>query len=461
MWPRAHPASLIRRLARDGRVMDALENEPLVRGASHASRRASSTSTAASLALACGASRRQARWVLLTIAAVLLGFTIAAAPFTERDVPDVMRNSLGDRLRRSLSQIRHVRVVRAGKRSARRSARRATADAESSVFPSLGVERPHMRVPPLDGSLQRLISDIDHTAPFPRDASCEVKFKSPTGALCHCDATNAGDTSGPAIARAVAQYHFGGCVADGLPERATSCFGAEEGECLIVIGSVITKAKRGDHVWGTGAWHERDMRDAWKHDGAVIHGVRGPGTASILNNAYLSEENDALNAPAIGDPGFLVSFTHGYLKDSAAPRGYCFIAHHYDDTVAPTHVRTITTHSGWEVMVKSILDCEYIFTSSLHGLIFAESFGVKARWYQAPDGAVAKNEGRWKYHDWIKSTPRAPQWLEPAPDINQIFDPSAYPQPFTMDERRALARRLVERFPYEMFEVVKTGQSLF
>ena len=441
--------------------MDAGESAPLVRDASHrdAVRATAKSARGGGGGAACGASRRRGRWVLLTIAAVLLGFTIGDATHTARDVPDVARNSLGDRARRSLSMMAHVRVVR---RRANADAAAPDAKASSSFFiPSLGVERPHLTVPALNPSLTHILSDIDDAAPFPRDESCEVKFKSPKAALCHCDATNAGDTSGPDIARKVAQYHFGGCIADGLPERATTCFGAEEGECLIVIGSVIVKAKRGDHVWGTGAWHERDMRDSWKHDGAVIHGVRGPGTAGVLNSLYLSPENDALNVPAIGDPGFLVSFTHGYLKDAAAPNGYCFIAHHYDTTVAPANVRTITTHSGWEAMVKSILDCEYIFTSSLHGLIFAESFGVKARWYQAPDGDVAKKEGRWKYHDWIKSTPREEKWLEPAPDIQSIFDPSAFPPPFTMDERRALARKLVERFPYEMFEVVKSGTSLF
>lgn len=290
------------------------------------------------------------------------------------------------------------------------------------------------------------------------NASCAVRFKDANMRLCRCHPDdgrlNAGDLVGPRMAMATAQHYFHGCVADALPVEATTCFGAEPHACLLTVGSVLEKAKKGDHVWGTGAWHRRSMMDAWKHAGAIIHGVRGPNTQSALRGTYKnSDGSGSVNAYAIGDPGFLVSFTNPELGRGVERRGRCFVRHHYDViTVTPPGVVDIETNQHWETFVRQIVSCERVFSSSLHGLIFAESFGVPARWYQPSEGIVPRAEGHWKYLDWIGVTPRAKKWHVPASNITDIFDDAAYPPPFSIGEKRRLARRLAARFPYHLFE---------
>jgi len=290
------------------------------------------------------------------------------------------------------------------------------------------------------------------------NASCAVRFKDANMRLCRCrpddGRLNAGDLVGPRMAMATAQHYFYGCVADALPVEATTCFGAEPHTCLLTVGSVLEKAKKGDHVWGTGAWHRRSMMDAWKHAGAIIHGVRGPNTQSALRGTYKnSDGSGSVNAYAIGDPGFLVSFTNPELGRGVERRGRCFVRHHYDViTVTPPGVVDIETNQHWETFVRQIASCERVFSSSLHGLIFAESFGVPVRWYQPSEGIVPRAEGHWKYLDWIGVTPRAKKWHVPASNITDIFDDDAYPPPFSLGEKRRLARRLAARFPYHLFE---------
>lgn len=335
----------------------------------------------------------------------------------------------------------------------------ALADAMTSGDP-----RPRMSLGDVDVARAiasgRMLSEreFDGDAQMGSGDGCTVRFKDPEMRICHCspdnEGPNAGDQAGPVVTRGVVSYYFGGCDASGIPRESTTCFGAEAHPCLITVGSVLEKAKEGDHVWGTGAWHEHTMMDTWKHAGAIIHGVRGLNTASELSHYYKnSDGSGSLHPAAIGDPGFLISFTHPELGKSER-HGRCLVLHHYDDTLAPEGVRQISAVQNWDEFVRAITTCERVFTSSLHGLIFAEAFGIPARWYQNPTSQVASAEGTWKYQDWIDvSRPGQPQWREPAPDVRQIFDDNAYPPIFSMDERRTIARRMVARFPYHLFEV--------
>ena len=60
-------------------------------------------------------------------------------------------------------------------------------------------------------------------------------------------------------------------------------------------------------------------------------------------------------------------------------------------------------------MLEALLPCELVISSSLHGLIFAEAFGIPARWLAPRDVAHLKHssyvtEGWFKYVDYYAST---------------------------------------------------------
>ena len=56
--------------------------------------------------------------------------------------------------------------------------------------------------------------------------------------------------------------------------------------------------------------------------------------------------------------------------------------------------------TGVEDMVEFLLGCELVVSSSLHGIIFAEAFGVPARWWAPPNGGAARTERAFKYQDY-------------------------------------------------------------
>ena len=60
------------------------------------------------------------------------------------------------------------------------------------------------------------------------------------------------------------------------------------------------------------------------------------------------------------------------------------------------HVQTL-----WEDMVVWVLGCELVLSSSLHGVIFAEAFGVPARWVQRPGST--RSESWFKYVDYYSA----------------------------------------------------------
>jgi pyruvyltransferase len=61
---------------------------------------------------------------------------------------------------------------------------------------------------------------------------------------------------------------------------------------------------------------------------------------------------------------------------------------------------------GWKKVLDQISKCTYIISSSLHGIIVAEAFGVPARWLQIPGTETAKTQSSLKYDDYYISTGR-------------------------------------------------------
>lgn len=59
-----------------------------------------------------------------------------------------------------------------------------------------------------------------------------------------------------------------------------------------------------------------------------------------------------------------------------------------------------TQNPTW--MLEKILSCKLVLSSSLHGIVFAEAFGVPARWLELPGSK--KSEKGFKYHDYYSGT---------------------------------------------------------
>ena len=246
-------------------------------------------------------------------------------------------------------------------------------------------------------------------------------------------------------------YNFGDVVGPMVVEGFASCFAqcvhktsAPTGwpTVLVGLGSVLhhhysprhnpTFAEQfrqnvmaTTHLWGTGEigfgsgihYDDSDPR-IFRQRGGRFHAAatRGPLTRDWLKrNGLLAEPRVA--EPVFGDPAMLLPSLFPCCRRSCKPtRKLCVIPHHKDIAIlqkevqsgkAPAefsqkNVRKVQTKV--EEMIEFILGCELVISSSLHGIIFAEAFGVPARWWAPPKGGTARTERSFKYQDYYAGT---------------------------------------------------------
>jgi pyruvyltransferase len=191
---------------------------------------------------------------------------------------------------------------------------------------------------------------------------------------------NFGDALSPAVLRGMFKVR---------PVRAAS----SQGRKMLAIGSVLHHAQPGDVVFGTGSIREE------RHNGRGIRflAVRGPQTRATIDG----------DVPEVyGDPAMLLP--RFYTPNSVGRRFEVGVVPHYvdkdlmlngDPRIAEVDVHT----DDWRRVVDMIASCDHIVSSSLHGLIVAEAYGIPAVWVQ-PSGRI--KGGRFKFDDYYASTGR-------------------------------------------------------
>lgn len=167
---------------------------------------------------------------------------------------------------------------------------------------------------------------------------------------------------------------------------------------ILGLGSLIHRIQDGDVVWGTGAIKNAPVEARPK---TRILAVRGPLTRALLWS----------DVPEIyGDPALLLPRYYDQPQESTYDIGV--IPHYLDKPfmqLSPDPaVLMIDVQSSWRKVVDSIRKCSAVISSSLHGLIVAEAYGIPATWASAGDRLTG---GAFKFHDYYLSTGREP----PAP----------------------------------------------
>jgi len=155
---------------------------------------------------------------------------------------------------------------------------------------------------------------------------------------------------------------------------------------FMCIGSTAKFIRPNDVVWGTGTM--RDLDPIEKN--ARYLAVRGPLTgAKVGCNVY-------------GDPGLLCSHFWPLYARSQNKRKLGVIPHYVDYNkyaVGSNYEINILKANPVEVM-REVVKCESIISSSLHGIIVAHSYGIPAGWWKPSD----KVEGDgWKFKDYAMS----------------------------------------------------------
>jgi pyruvyltransferase len=180
-------------------------------------------------------------------------------------------------------------------------------------------------------------------------------------------------------------------------------------------GSLFKMIKNNDIIWGTG--HIKNKPVAPKSN-IKFHAVRGPLTRKILiKSGY--EKNDI---PEIyGDPAVLTGIL--FPKQRKLKYKIGVIPHYVDYDMFNTVFSGTTVHfidiiNSVDKFLNEINSCEFIMSSSLHGVIISESYGINTIPIRLGDKIIGDS---FKFDDYFASTGRKSKRLDLKKPVKDRF----------------------------------------
>ncbi|MFC6152896.1 polysaccharide pyruvyl transferase family protein [Nocardioides yefusunii] len=182
----------------------------------------------------------------------------------------------------------------------------------------------------------------------------------------------------------------------GLPVR----FAEPTETHLVAVGSIASEASSSSIVWGSGTYGT-ERRGAFNKK-AEYTAVRGPITRSRLLNV-------GINCPRVyGDPALLTPLY--YSPDVPKTHKVGIVVRHTEsvwqslDVGEGIKIIDLKTEDV-EATTREILSCENIVSSSLHGLILADAYGVPNAWLESDSakGGSRPFGGEFKFYDYFAS----------------------------------------------------------
>ncbi len=167
---------------------------------------------------------------------------------------------------------------------------------------------------------------------------------------------------------------------------------------LFAIGSVLHNARDGETVWGSGingkiADAEHRFRDL------DVRAVRGPLTRQRLSDR-------GLRVPEVyGDPALMMPAFYSAESIGAPPKAPFVVIPHFNEApekYAVHRQRLVLPTLKPLAFVRALLGAETVVSSSLHGVILAEAYGIPAVYLDSGNG-----ENKFKYDDYYQGTGRA------------------------------------------------------
>lgn len=168
---------------------------------------------------------------------------------------------------------------------------------------------------------------------------------------------------------------------------------------LLGTGSIISFASDGDIVWGSGINGKLLKAKDYRFQSLDIRCVRGP-----LTRKFLQDELHHDCPEIYGDPALLFPWFFPEFKRSETPSYDYIIIPHFseeDDFSKKEWNNVVYSTDPWDEVVSKILDSQFVISSSLHGVIIAEAYGIPARLLK-----VSENEPIFKYQDYYSGTGR-------------------------------------------------------
>lgn len=164
---------------------------------------------------------------------------------------------------------------------------------------------------------------------------------------------------------------------------------------LLAIGSILHFAKDGDVVWGSGVNSKHPTHKDYNFVYLDVRSVRGPLTRKFLMSLGVKVP-EVYGDPALLLPRFFPEFKVNPIRE------YIVIPHISEIDLFKGQPNVVLPTEGWKNVVQKIVESKFVISSSLHGIIVAEAFGIPAKLLR-----VTENEPLFKYEDYYLGTGRS------------------------------------------------------
>lgn len=211
---------------------------------------------------------------------------------------------------------------------------------------------------------------------------------------------------------------------------------------LNCVGSNIFGSYQDATIWGSGAFPYNPSKSMlfcqkMSRRKLDIRAVRGPLTREILIKL-------GFQCPEIyGDPAILMPLI--YKPDKEKKYDYLVIPQFVDEknfrTAHPKERMVSMNTNDYKSVIDIILSCEIVYSSSLHGIILAESYGTPAIFFRG----LQKNRD-FKYLDYYYSTGRREI------NIAESFEEALTMKPLPLPDLTKMRQDLLDSFPYDLWD---------
>lgn len=207
---------------------------------------------------------------------------------------------------------------------------------------------------------------------------------------------------------------------------------------LIGVGSILEKVPetfRGT-IWTTGFMHESSLG---AFPNARVLALRGKLTRERVTCAVPE-------AITLGDAGVVCAD----LAPAVSKKHKLGIIPHFVDIADPfvkaladssRDVRVIDICAETFEVMRSAAECQHIISSSLHGLILADSLGIPNRWMELNRGVEIVTGARFKYHDYYGVSGRNPTPLQLTAQTSLDTLLASIDSPPDLEQHKAALRR--------------------
>ncbi|SEQ76697.1 LicD family protein [Loktanella sp. DSM 29012] len=165
----------------------------------------------------------------------------------------------------------------------------------------------------------------------------------------------------------------------------------------VVVGSITNQGSSHSILWGTGMYGTESQKEVATD--ARYTAVRGPLTRSKLS---ASRGFGATVPKVYGDPALLMPWYYFPRVKITHEYGVCvrWSERAWREASYGPGVKMIDfSRTDIQGVVRDMLSCRKIVTSSLHGLILADAYGIPSAWL----ASTSPRGGEFKFHDYFAS----------------------------------------------------------